>query len=97
MHHERSQADKKPLTMKAFITKYALTKGIIEIEAVEFKDSPGMIENTTPSILPITYFHGEGRDWNRTREGAVKSARLMRDKKLDSLRKQILHLERLEF
>jgi hypothetical protein len=76
--------------MKAFITKYALTKGIEEAD--DFEDrGEGFIKKGW------CYFHGEGREWHRTRESAVQRALVMRDKKIASLRKAIGKLADLTF
>lgn len=80
--------------MKAWITKYALTQGILGIDAKEC-GSNGMIEDTDRSHGPFNYYHGEGRDWHRTEEAALARAEQMRQDKLVSLRKQITKLERM--
>lgn len=79
--------------MKVFITKYALTIGIYEIEA-EGTQQSGMISD---SNNPYTYYHTEGKDWHRTREAAVKRAEEMRTKKIASVKKQLTKLEKMEF
>ena len=55
--------------MKVYITKYALTSGIIEADA----------EILTGDMILINgdwnrCFHGEGKDWHRTFEEAYKKA-----------------------
>lgn len=79
--------------MKAFITKYALTEGILEKEGEINPQARSMFcaENET-----FGYFHGEGKDWHRTREGALKRAESMRLAKIASLKKQISKLEALK-
>jgi hypothetical protein len=48
--------------MRVFITKYALTQGILEKE--------GEVSNTAASMLVVKgdrypdYFHGEGKEWH---------------------------------
>ena len=79
--------------MKAWITKYALTSGIHEVVAEQSKESPGMISWGGWN----GYAHGEGRDWHRTREGAMVRAEVMRKKKIESLKKSIKKLEALRF
>lgn len=79
--------------MKVWITKYALTKGIIEMECVQFGDiSVREVGNPFP-----TYYHGEGDEWHRTKESAIKKAEEMRQKKIESLKKQIKKLEEMRF
>lgn len=75
--------------MKVYITKYALTNGIIEAEA-ELCNDRGMIV-----VGRTTYYHGEGKEWHRTREPAVERAQLMRDAKLEFLGKKIAKLEKM--
>lgn len=80
--------------MKAFVTKYALTKmGILEIEAEVC--SGGMIQETDAPYP--TFYHGEGRDWHRSRASAVARAEEMRVAKIASLKKQIARLEALKW
>ena len=78
--------------MKVWITKYALTDGIIEAEA---KDCGyGMIETVGKYS---NYFHGEGRQWHKEKESAITKAEEMRQKKIASLKKQIERLEKMKF
>lgn len=80
--------------MKAYITAYALTEGIVEIEAEECGD-----ETIRQTDLPrgCWYFHGEGREWHRTREGAIEKAGIMRARKIASLEKQLVKLRATKF
>lgn len=78
--------------MKAWITKYALTKGIMEIKASP-TGNPEMIEG--PGSLE--YYHGEGRDWHRTRESALERAEVMRTNMIISLEKRIKNLRKMEW
>lgn len=91
--------------MKVYITKYCLTKGILERDAIEVEDaitkSPnGMVEVVDKDGSPIRYheyYHREGDQWHRTLESAQKKANDMRTKKLVALQKQIKKLEKLVF
>lgn len=81
--------------MKVWITKWALTDGIVECEAEQ---------TSMPSLISIknndrgkTYVHGEGKDWHRCLLDAIHRAELMRVKKIDSLRVQVERLEKLSF
>lgn len=78
--------------MKVWITRYALTVGIIEAEAVK----------SSSNFLKIT--EGEFEDsWFTTRDcceckqEAIKKAEEMRRKKIESLKKQINKLEKMRF
>lgn len=82
--------------MKVWITKYALTQGIFEIEAERCTNvSDDMIEQK--NIQWQTYYYGEGNEWHLTKEGAIKRAKEMREKKIKSLKKQLNKIEKLDF
>ena len=81
--------------MKVWITKYALTQGIFEIEAEECgMGFPGMIQ---PKEEHPSHCHEEGKDWHRSKDSAVKRAEEMRQKKISSLRKKLEKLEKMKF
>jgi len=82
--------------MKVWITKYALTLGIFEIEAEACVTNDDLISYRALGCM-TQYFHGEGKEWHRTREAAVAKAEGMVDQKLQSLRKQIKKLEAMKF
>jgi hypothetical protein len=82
--------------MRVWITKYALTEGIIETEARRCEGQgirPGqMIELESTRYEPCgAYYHRP--EWHETRRGAVERAEQMRQKKIASLRKQLAKLE----
>jgi len=90
---------KEKLT-KIWVTKYALTTGIFEVEAeVEKREkrNEGMavVPNDFKSGTYPRYFHG--KEWHLTKESAMKQAEEMRTKKIASLQKQIGKLENLKF
>lgn len=83
---------------KVFITKYALTQGILEKEA-------DITVYQSPIEKPQEQAHVKG-DWSGypigkeafyTLEEAIKKAEDMRQKKIASLKKQIAKLEKLSF
>lgn len=79
----------------AWITRYALSAGIRKIQARE-TEHPGMIEEVGGNnIMP--YYHGEGNDWHRTPEAALKRAEAMRDAKIKSHQASISKLQKLKF
>lgn len=81
--------------MKVYITKYALTKGIYEIEAEICENiNPDMIKST--SNRNETY-HGKGNNWHTDRDKALIAAKGMRDRKIKSLHTQINKLNKLTF
>lgn len=75
--------------MKAWITKYALTAGIHEMNVEERGN--GMV------VCGLTVFHGEGREWHRTREAAVVQAEKMRTRRIAALKKSLAAMEKLSF
>lgn len=84
--------------MKVWITKYALTEGIREADVDQPSAEPSMVvEEPKSNDRYRQYFHGEGREWHRTREAAEAKAEQMRQAKIASLKKQIAKLERLSF
>ena len=80
-------------TIKVWISKYALSEGVFELCA-ETTSVEGMISDP---INRCRMFHDEGKDWHRTREGAIAKAEQMRLAKIASLKKQIAKLEKLKF
>lgn len=75
-----------------WITKYALTTGISQMEVQTYEDSPNVAK--TLEAYP-QYFHGD--DWHRDKSSAIAKAESMRVKKISSLKKQIARLENLSF
>lgn len=75
----------------AFVTKYALTRGIVEISS-RLRVGSDLI--TTNEKYP-QYLH-KG-DWFSTEEEAKVDAENRRKKKIVSLKKQIEKLEKLKF
>jgi hypothetical protein len=81
------------MTMKVWITKYALSDGIF-VRDVETTRADGMVFYPGDgSIGSQQAFHGEGKDWHRTPEAALQRAEAMRLAKIASLKKSIKKLE----
>lgn len=79
--------------MKVWITKYALTSGIFEAEAeVCSHISEEMIKLTRPGRCP-EMFHGEGKEWHRTKESALERLTVMKENKISSLKRKIKKIE----
>lgn len=78
--------------MKVWITKYALTQGIIETEID--KQNSAMTYFTNGMYFDTNAI---GTYWHDTKESAVKTAGEMRQKKMDSLKRQIEKLEKMRF
>lgn len=83
--------------MKIFVTKYALTQGILVMEAEQKNEHLVLIPagNNGVNFFCSQYFHrGE---WFKTREEAIVKAEDMRQRKLRSLQKQITKLQKIQF
>lgn len=81
-----------PTTFTVWITKYALTtKGVFSTKVGNCFDTTMVqdVDNTHD------YYHG--KDWHRTREGAVERAKEMKAKKIASLKKSIERIKKLKF
>ena len=77
--------------MKVWMTKYALTDGIIEADGV--RTTQGVyIAN---SGLNTDWFYGS--DWHSNKQSAINKAEEMRQNKIASLKKQIEKLEEMRF
>jgi hypothetical protein len=81
--------------MKVWITKYALTSGIMEIEAEFCESMSTMVSYRAKGAQYDQYAHGN--DWHTDIESAKTKAKQMRLAKIASLKKQIAKLEKLEF
>lgn len=79
--------------MKAWITKYALTKGILEVDDAElYSTCDDAI--CVPSISPLAGFHGD--DWHYTLGSAEAKALKMIAAKRKSIAKTLAKLDKLE-
>lgn len=89
---------KKPISkgvmMKVWITKYALTQGIIELEIENESDDPNVIYFKGSHGFSSSY---RGKDWHKTKEDAIKRAEEMAQKKIESLQRQIIKICDLKF
>ena len=80
--------------MKVWISKYALSKGIYEREVKQGEIYP---DTVYINAWRESFHGGEGKEWHKTREDAVRRAEEMRIKKIASLKKQIEKLEKMKF
>lgn len=78
--------------IKAWITTYALTKGIRVVENAEVCAD---ISKVMLDAGALGYHHG--CDWHRTEAEAIKRAGAMRDSKIASLEKRIATLRKMTF
>lgn len=74
-----------------YITKYALTRGILK--------SVGKIERDSGFFYPgdRTCGYATPTQWTASKQEAIKKAEEMRRKKIESLKKQIERIEKLNF
>lgn len=73
---------KEEKVLKVWITKYALSSGIKEIEV-------NQSDSTLDTVIGESYrdfYHGEGKEWHRTYESALSRAEELRLKKIKSLK-----------
>lgn len=79
--------------MKVFITKYALTKGIFaeEVEVCIGVGGREFVKSKTSNA----YYHNP--DYHKDVNDAISKAIEMKNKKLDSLEKEIERIHKLEF
>ena len=78
---------------KVWVTKYALSEGILAGEAEDINDN-AINFYWRISAAPIFL---NGKDWHRTEESAIERAEKMRTRKIESLRKKIAKLESMTF
>lgn len=83
--------------MKLFVTTYALTAGIMEVEAEIASTSSSMIVWRNAGVRYDSHSHGEGKQWHRTREAAVVKANAMKVAKIASMKQSLKKLESLTF
>ena len=84
------------MIQKVFITKYALTSGIEEIE-MEVKLNDAHFKKSCYGKFKGFSQRFYNDDFHLTKEDALKDAEKKRKKKIESLKKQISKLEQLSF
>lgn len=75
--------------MKAYVTKYALSNGIEEVNGEIYDDIYFKVKG-------FYFLFGEG-EWFKTKEDAIKKVEEMRIKKIKYLEKQIERLKNKKF
>ena len=78
-------------TVIIWVTKWALTQGILKLDARDVGD--GLMK-----IGSCLYVHDEGCEWHRTPQAAVARAEELRQKKVKSLEKalKVLRAKKIE-
>jgi len=85
--------------MEVYVTKYALSIGILKVPADSCTVCPGdVVQNVANGHHRFhMLYHGQGNEWHMTFESAKAKAESMRDKKITSLEKQIAKLKAMTF
>lgn len=78
--------------MKVWITKYALSKGIFTVDAEISQRGMAIVRGVNGN-----FYHGEGREWHRSEDGAIARANQMCAAKIVSLASQLRKLEQMVF
>lgn len=81
--------------IEAYITKYALSEGRISKERVRICGNGDMVAGYGEQVS--VHYHGEGKEWHRTFESALKRANSERDKAIASAERKIEKLRNLNF
>jgi Leu/Phe-tRNA-protein transferase len=78
--------------MKVYITKYALTEGILEVDA----EIDGTMAKYRNGAFPVCA-HGEGREWHLLEKSALTKTEELRQRKIASYTKAIDKLKKMTF
>lgn len=81
--------------MKIWITKYALTVGILVRESKQDPDGSSVV--VLDQLAPNGWVMFFGKDWHTSESAAIECASQMREDKIASLKKQIQKLDKLSF
>lgn len=81
--------------MSYYVTKYALSVGVLVVSGEVSTISPEMLCYRVKGGRYDQYAHG--KDWHATLEAALADAERRRVRKIESLKKSIQKLERLDF
>jgi hypothetical protein len=79
--------------MKVWISKFALSKGIFQMEVNHTSDDGDVVHGEHFNEC----FYGEGKQWHKTEEEAKARAEELRKKKIANLKNQIQKLEEMKF
>lgn len=80
--------------MKIWVTKYALSRGILEQEGEVVHDHPTMFRVRMLDGITVALY--SANEWFKTRAEAVKRVRVLIQAKRQSIGKQLKNLDRLE-
>jgi hypothetical protein len=79
--------------IKAWITKYALTTGILEVDGIVRQRSTLEYRRSEDHWTD----YANGKDWHRSKSLALARARTMRDRRIEALKRKITALEAMKF
>ncbi len=80
-------------TRRVWVVSRALTVGPYQVDG---EVSGAMLVVKHPGKHP-EYFHGDGREWCSTKEGAIARCEVLRDNKIANIKKQMAKLENIDF
>ena len=78
-----------------YVTKYALTTGVMAVRGKVSDTSPDMLGYIIDGWPFTSYAHG--KEWHDNFDDAIADCERRRKAKLESLKKQIDKLEKMEF
>lgn len=79
-----------------YLTKYALTDGIVEIDDCYVVAAGDSVKIKRPADS-FVWFGSPGKDIHNNKKDAIERANDMRDRKIASVKKQLLKLEKMSF
>lgn len=84
--------------MKIWVTRYALSKGIYEADAetTNFKDTVRVIKDKDGNALFFPHLLTKN-SWHNNKEDAIKRAKEMRSKAIESTEKRLVALRLMKF
>ena len=86
---------KEKTVFMGYITKWLFSEGVIRTRL-------GLSGHNIDCVCLVDinrflFLFGEGKDWHRTKESALERARVLREKKVKSLKKQLEKVQNMSF
>lgn len=78
-----------------WVVKYALSFGIQKV--IGRVEGSMLIADDEKGLNRVSMYHGRNKDWCDNIDDAIRLANSMKEKKIESLKKQIQKLEKLDF
>lgn len=79
--------------MKVWITKYALSRGIFEVEVID--STRGFLRAKVQKLSKYFYYHLHTNDYCDKKLAAIERATKMINRKIETLTNQIVKLQKL--